>query len=359
MMSETCSDAEWERGLAALRKFVALRGPGRLPTRAMADGVQVGLWAAKRREEYWAGVLAPERVAALQIVPGWDWSGPHQRRWEDGLAAVQRYVAEHGTTVVPADAWMGKLAVGAWVRAQHTSFTAGTLPRPLAARLEAVPGWEWTGEDERWDRGMRTLRAYAAMHGSVGDIDADVVHDRFRLGAWVQRCREDHRARALTAARTRALEATPGWRWSSGDERWERALHALHEFVAEHGHARPPQHAVVDGVPIGVWTRNRRKEYRAARLSSQRVAELEALPGWTWAEQDMRWLQGLSALQRFVEEHGHASPPRAAVMEGYRIGHWVDTQRLKYRRGRLAADRVERLEALPGWVWDPRGGPPA
>ncbi|MSP23123.1 MAG: hypothetical protein EXR66_09015 [Dehalococcoidia bacterium] len=51
--------------------------------------------------------------------------------------------------------------------------------------------------------------------------------------------------------------------------------------------------------------------------------------------------------------HGDARVPQAFKTEdGYRIGTWVSKQRTN--RSTLAAERVARLEALSGWVWEIR-----
>jgi hypothetical protein len=38
----------------------------------------------------------------------------------------------------------------------------------------------------------------------------------------------------------------------------------------------------------------------------------------------------------------------------FRLGDWVGVQRSAFNAGRLASDRSERLEKLPGWTWDSR-----
>ena len=74
------SDAAWQQKLAALRAFVAAHG--HLPTMGHPSGL--GKWAGKQREAKWAAggraaphfhKMTPERVAALEAVPGWRWDG--------------------------------------------------------------------------------------------------------------------------------------------------------------------------------------------------------------------------------------------------------------------------------------------
>lgn len=66
--------------------------------------------------------------------------------------------------------------------------------------------------------------------------------------------------------------------------------------------------------------------------------------------------EAVGRLLSFVEEHGHAFVPQKYHRDGdsLRLGSWVSNRRNDYRLGRLTAGQAERLEAVPGWSWEPQ-----
>lgn len=62
------------------------------------------------------------------------------------------------------------------------------------------------------------------------------------------------------------------------------------------------------------------------------------------------WEEWFGLLEAYVEAHGSADVPQAFRTEsGHRLGGWVTGQ-----RSSTDLERRSRLEALPGWTWDPR-----
>ena len=54
----------------------------------------------------------------------------------------------------------------------------------------------------------------------------------------------------------------------------------------------------------------------------------------------------------YVAAEGHARvPTNHRTPEGYRLGQWVHTQRSAYTEDALSDERIEKLEAVTGWVW--------
>jgi len=63
------------------------------------------------------------------------------------------------------------------------------------------------------------------------------------------------------------------------------------------------------------------------------------------------WNFWFGLLEVFVEEHDHARVPKSyKANDVFKLGVWVGTQRLS--RAQLNTERIGKLEALSGWVWN-------
>ena len=132
-------------------------------------------------------------------------------------------------------------------------------------------------------------------------------------------------------------------------------LRLLRRVVDRTGVAVVGPHRVEDGFPLGLWVQYHRAEWRAKRLSYSRVQTLESLPGWSWHPFGSQFPLAVQRLREFVAREGHARIHHEHVEAGFLLGRWVNSTRARYKRGKLAPDKVRLLEEVPHWNWSGGG----
>jgi hypothetical protein len=180
------------------------------------------------------------------------------------------------------------------------------------------------------------------------------THEGWTVGKWGKDMAYEYRQGLLLAAQVQALEAVPGWRWGgrkgSTYLTYEAHLDLLNDFIKQHGRL-PRSEEVFAGHRIGEWCAERRSDYKHGRLPSTLAALLEQqVPEWEWDLLASSFKTNLDLLLGFVAEHGRP-PTQRETFGGKNLGAWVNKRRLAYRAGKLPAEQIQALQAVPGWWW--------
>lgn len=139
----------WERNHNYLREYFDKNGTSRVPPSYMRpDGIRLGVWVQKQRQDYKRKRIGPIRVRALENFPDWDWHpgrpGPRLAPWTCGLSHLQQFVKKRWTSRVPASYKASDgFRLGAWVASQRVLYRSKKLSRDRISALEALPRWEW------------------------------------------------------------------------------------------------------------------------------------------------------------------------------------------------------------------------
>jgi superfamily II DNA or RNA helicase len=350
-------DSNWEEGFRRLEAHARTHGGTRMVRTYVdpADGYQLGAWEANQRGSFARGRLSAERIARLKSLPGWVWD-TNEGAWEDNYRKLAEYAAEHGHCSPTKSTVHDGQRLGAWVNLQRALRNKGKLRPDLADRLGALPGWVWSVNDAKWEEGFGQLLDYVEVHGTAL-VPARLRHNGYPLGSWVPKQRDIYRTGGMTPDRTVRLEGLPGWSWDPFAERWERTVALLEQYVAEHGTARVPNKYTVDGVKLQQWVAVQQSTHAEGTLNPERQQRLEALPGWSWEDRrEERWEATYALLEKYVEREGHSLVPQKHVENGVRLGTWLTFQRGQHGQQKLSPERRQRLEALPGWEWNPPRG---
>ncbi|QHA08888.1 helicase [Streptomyces broussonetiae] len=321
----------WRRGIQAAVHYTRLHGDldvpftYRVPGQPDAEeagwpgalaGYPLGQWTADARRAHARGRLDAERVAQLEKL-GMIWSH-HDTSWEQGLAAVRGWAAEHGHALAPLDATHQGYKVGIFLKNARAAArkaaelerrraeglpvrsTAGALPEDRREQLDDIdPSWcpTWSLD---WQRAFHLTRRHLEAGGALPVSSGVVVHQGEDLGRWVHQQHLGHDK--LTTVQQWMLEhilgiqpadedEKPRARRSQGD-RWTMNYTAARQFYQREGHLLVPRKhietiAVARGdgrweeqeVKLGTWISNQRS--RAATLAPERVQRLSAI-GMRW-----------------------------------------------------------------------------
>jgi hypothetical protein len=149
------------------------------------------------------------------------------------------------------------------------------------------------------------------------------------------------------------LEAL-GFEWrvaEDADAIWDKRFAQLGAYKAAHGDCIVPR-GYKANQQLGTWVMNQRKLKVAGKLSQERVARLDAL-GFEWnvrEDADAVWEQRFAELEAHKALHGDCKVPQKHKPNP-QLGKWVKYQRQLKTAGKLAQERVARLEAL-GFEWN-------
>ena len=349
-------DETWETGMNSLLTFGAREGTTRVPAAfRSAEGFKLGAWVIRQRTLFAKRKLSPDRSVRLENQPGWSWNA-RAERWEDGFAHIQVFVEVKGNAQVPADfVTSNGYRLGRWVTKQRTNYIAGTLSSDRVTRLMTLPGWVWDPFISQWETAFELLALFAGREKHTLVPDDYFSKDGFQLGSWVSHQRSRYRSHKLPATYIARLEGLVGWAWNAIADQWELGFGKLSVYVSREGNSQVPQsHKTADGYMLGSWCNRQRARFRKGLLEADRQLRLEALSGWEWDPISAKWETGFVLLQKWVKQYGHARVTQSyKTPDGYRLGTWLNWQRFAYSSGTLDVQRTARLEALPGWSWDP------
>jgi superfamily II DNA or RNA helicase len=237
--------------------------------------------------------------------------------------------------------------LGNWVLNQRCRMTR--LSKHQIALLESLPRWSWDAIADQWDDGYARLVTFSSDKGNCLVPPKFVMHDGYRLGNWVgtQRTKQN----VVSQDRKDRLEALPGWSWDPFKDKWEEGFRHLYEYNQTYGHCWISQrHKTSSGYNLGLWVSMQR--YNRDDLPQELRSRLESLSGWIWKANEEKWEIGFMKLMQYVKETGDCLVPDGYITsDGYKLGNWVGSQRFKVDT--ISQDRKDRLEALPGWSWDP------
>jgi hypothetical protein len=284
-------------------------------------------------------------------LPGWTWDAQAEKS-EEGFRRLMEYVERHGDARVPHSCKVDRYPLGQWVITKRSQYAEGRLDSVTRRSLEELPGWTWDPYADKWEESFERLLNFAKSHGHAR-VPATYVVDDNPLGSWVGTQRSWYKSGRLEADRQDRLQRVSGWSWDTFVDDWEQGFDHLLRYVESRGEALVPRSYTIDGYRLGDWVTLQRHSRGKGSLDADREHRLCEVPGWAWDAAAAKWEIGFGCLVNYVKLHGDARVPKSYAIDDYPLGSWIGTQRSFQAKGKLDPDRRRRLQALPGWTWNP------
>ena len=237
--------------------------------------------------------------------------------------------------------WPEDPQLSIWVDNQRHTRSRLSLDR--IKRLDEL-GFSWDPHGALWEEMFARLEQYKARFGHC-NVPRKWPDDP-QLARWIDNQR--HRHSRPSADRVQRLTAL-GFVWDADAAVWEEMFARLVQYKARVGDCNVPDKLPED-MQLANWVHNQRAFAKRGRLSADRVERLTAL-GFVWDARTALWEEMFARLVQYKARFAHCNV-RCGWPEDPKLGFWVGNQRMVNRRGRLPADRVERLTAL-GFEWKP------
>jgi superfamily II DNA or RNA helicase len=363
MVQAVGGDYGWERFYRLLCDYAAATGGAFLPFNKTWKGVNLGGWAYRQAAVRKAGRMHADRAAKLEAVPGWVWDredgyfAENLRRLRELAASRPGGLAQppDGPSIYKGLKDCHRLPLAHRAAEYRQLRRLGLLPAWQAAKLEELPGWDWSGGLSAEDAAM--VQALREFCGATGHADVPEAHmaGRLPLGRWTYAVRRRkltgrlHPALAeeIAAATPRSAKGEPAFRWLHNETQWRLAYSAMRQFTAREGHARVPAFHVERlhdaDVQLGQWCGLQRFRRRRGDLDPQYVIWLNAIEGWDWDPAGRR--QEYGEKLDLGDERWHGRPKGMAA--GCRCRACTDARRASDRRAKDRRDE-ERMLSLGG-----------
>ncbi|MFZ4596312.1 MAG: helicase associated domain-containing protein, partial [Verrucomicrobiaceae bacterium] len=249
--------------------------------------------------------------------------------------------------------WEEDLSLARWVTAQRTRRGKDALSNEQIARLNSIGfvwNWQEHSADENWNRWFQELTQFKKQ---FGHCNTSTYSGDPALARWVVAQRVLKKKGELTEAQIQRMNDI-GFVWDFQAQKaqatWLKWYSELETYSREHGNPHVPRTHHNSKLASWVWIQRQRRKGTSKRGDKQDLmtpdqANLLDKLGFRWDAREDKWLEKISQLKQFQEQHGHCD-----LSEDEDLKSWAQLQRSAQAEGKLEPERKAQLDAL-GFPW--------
>jgi superfamily II DNA or RNA helicase len=205
---------------------------------------------------------------------------------------------------------------------------------------------EVIGLQDKFDRNVEEYITFVTTHKRLPSKRSKDPEE-MKIGTWCTNYRI--KKNEIPKEKRETLEALPMWTWDPNSDNFHRQVQDYLSFVTTN--QRLPSYASknIEEKKLGSWCVARRAQRNT--MSKKRRELLEDLPFWTWDPFADEFQNKVQAYISFVTNNNRSPNSESKITEEQKLGAWC--QNCRQVRYKFSKERLEILEALPMWTWDP------
>ena len=293
--------------------------------------------------------LTDSQISRLDLL-GVDWEMVFTRdqRWEQMYIKLQEFYQRFGHCQVP-HKWEPDKSLANWVRVQRRMRVLNKLQPERENKLNEL-NFIWhiqTVYDSHWQHFYNELKSFYQANGHCR------VPGKFKqLTSWIENQRTFKKNSLLLPEREKQLNEI-GFIWNFKNIKksyWEEKLKELKAFKAKNGHSFVPVN-YKENKALGTWVATQRKLESKNQLEEKKKKKLSQL-GFVWSTDtqqqlksnyDSQWALNYERLKIYKQVYGTC---QVSVKLNPVLQRWTRWQRLLFYQGKLAKDRINKLNEI-------------
>lgn len=348
----------YEIGFQHLEQYAAESDPNNIKaTTVCEDGYRIGSWVMNCRSRYRQGQLSEEYAERFRQL-GCPLDSDEQ--WDCLYQEVKEYFEEHHTMVLP-DKYYGKsgFCLTFWLGKQRRAYAKGELSTEQMRKMDEI-GYPFKLEispvaaknRKKWQKKYEIVKEFLDLHKGE-KLDPEVEYKGIKIIDWIRQQRNFIQCGVFDDDRVELFNAL-NWQAVLNNliSHWDIMYEAAVAYFAEHGiGAKVDKEIIVDGSQLFSWVTSEKKIVNGKKNIPRTPEQLEKLAKIGIVPQEVdryekHWLERFEELKAFIAEHGRLPLTRKEKGAENNIAVWMNSQKKKYRAGKLSAERAEMLRNI-------------
>ena len=223
-----------------------------------------------------------------------------------------------------------------------------------------------------WELNYSLAKAYFEKYGDLEIPQGfetlngvDKAENGYLLGKWLDTQRQTYKIGKLSKERKKLLDQI-GMRFDTkyNDEIWTQMYTLAKNHFEKYGSLEriTSRYKTLNGIDkckngynLGNWVNTQRRSNKKGKLSKERKELLVKIGiRFDIKDNDEIWTQMYTLAKNHFEKYGNLEIPQSFKTmngiikdeNGYNLGKWLDTQRQKYKIGKLSPERIDLLEQI-------------